>query len=626
MANRFAEGWYANYLSHNSSLDLLWTHRQSGNWDYGGVGYKGLTGASLTKFGSDLWVTTNPFMLWPRSGPSHVSVSRSSDGRIWAGVKSFDLVSSRTPVLVAGGQSLNLFSVETGLGGNQGDIVHWRCDLAGNWSREVLGVRAYECAATFAAGALQVYYVSPADNLIWAKVYREGQGWSNPVNFMSISASTPDNVVLSASAYQNKGFVSIWLRDNRSVWMRNIDFSTDGGVSHGDAYPLGSSSGYLYTPSSPCCFLPPRGKPYLWAGTPDGAQTLEFTELTGNAQDSSSATQPVYNQALNGTPGAVYISYTQGTVRPRYHINTLIYAPPGSRNDSPDLPPSSVTYSDGSTTGTTNSVTKSFTQGVTASASVSFPAESGSLSAEWSKSTTESSTDSVAINKSRGDSISQDGSREHDGIDHSSDKFVLWLNPKLTGYTDNLGNVEWEVGVDGEIMKIIDVTVAELQNPSLMTSSKKNALDVAGLTAEDYEEILSTNGFLNTDRPIDLDRYIPCNKTIDYTNDRDRHGHGISGTQTGTISTSQLSQRVLSNSTAVSYSVKAETSGFVSTSVGVNFSWTNTNESGSSEETTQTATYSISPPSPEWGGSAMIYVYWDRIFQTFAFSLEELGA
>ncbi|CUW40576.1 protein of unknown function [Magnetospirillum sp. XM-1] len=347
----------------------------------------------------------------------------------------------------------------------------------------------------------------------------------------------------------------------------------------------------------------------LWVGfraDSDSGVLLQCSSADGINWSSNGS----IGQTGQGGPTFLGVDIQTGTLTPKYIVTSVIYAPPGSAAGTA----SSVSYSQGSQAGTTVSTGNSFQQGYSVTAGV----DTGAFSAEASFgcSSETSSSSSVSINKSTTFTIDLSGPN-NDGIDHQNDGFYLWLNPLLNIYADSFGDVQWLMSVAGATMQIVWVQAGWLLQPGTMPQDVQQTLDAAGLTPTDYAAILSTNPFM-PGGTIDPNRYLLLNQTFTYE----------AGSPTESFTLSNSETQTQTQETSVTYSVDATVKGGeeVTAAIGANFEWTNSSSTETESETDQTATFTINPPSSGYDGPVMLYVYWDNVYQSFAFSLEPLSS
>jgi len=321
-----------------------------------------------------------------------------------------------------------------------------------------------------------------------------------------------------------------------------------------------------------------------------------------------------------------------GQVLPAYQILTLVYAPPGTHGGTSTSQESTsqVLYASGSTTGTTDSISNSFKDSVDVSVSVSnIPIISLGVSADFTASQQTGSTTQVNINKGANNQIIVPGPGA-DGINHSYDLFYLWLNPQLNVTIDHLGNVAWEIGVNGQDMLIQYVYAEWLLNPSLMPPGVVQALAGAGLTTADYDQILACNPFYagaatgdpNRVAPIEPGRFVLTTHSFPYEPPQAADDLVPLMTYTLTSATTTTNTQQVQNQYAVSVGVSAGFKFIWDDTVKVTGSmeWTNSSTSTQTTGSTQQAGVTVGGPAYGYTGPTDVLVYWDTIFQSFMFS------
>jgi hypothetical protein len=316
-----------------------------------------------------------------------------------------------------------------------------------------------------------------------------------------------------------------------------------------------------------------------------------------------------------------------GTGRPRYKVLALIYSPPGTNGGKAS---SYVEYGTSSTTGTTTSTSASFKDGVdvTASVGVNLPVVKLGASGEFSASKTTTNTDTLDIKKTTTTTIRVTGPAE-DGINHDHDLFYLWLNPLINLDLDPENNIVWSLVVDGPTMNLQYVYVGWLKNPATMPPGVASELKSAGLTAQDYQEILALNPFTQVTEMIhpyvDLSRYLPTTQSFPYI--PPLTANDPVATLTDTISDTVTISRAHSIQTqySVSMSLSASFGGdkdLLSGSLKADGSltWTDTSTTTSTNSSTQSATVSVGGPAFGYSGPTDVLVYWDCIYNSFLFA------
>jgi hypothetical protein len=300
-----------------------------------------------------------------------------------------------------------------------------------------------------------------------------------------------------------------------------------------------------------------------------------------------------------------------GTVRPKFYVLTVLYAPPGT-NDGKSV--SLVDYSSESATGTKTSTEKSWKVGVSLTAGKE---EGGLLGFEVSPSGSDSS--SLEIKKSTTFDIKVPGPAK-DGIDHDHDVFVLMLNPLLnvTVYSGN--HLVWTLNVDGPVMNVQYVYAGWLNNHSPMPRGVKAQLDEAGLGASDYQTILSTNPFASGASVIDPDRFLPTPQSFAY--EPPYSAHDAPWTETLTLENTVTS----TSKVEVGYSVSAKASIPIIKDLlnfGTSMEFTNTNSTETSTESKQSAAVTVGGPAFGYTGPTDVLVYWDTVYNSFTFAFAD---
>jgi len=359
----------------------------------------------------------------------------------------------------------------------------------------------------------------------------------------------------------------------------------------------------------------------LWRIFNDGSQ---LTQLTDFAIASSPKVGRM--QISNGTLGEwVYFRadgdglyrYFQpasvlatGTVRPKFYVLTVLYAPPGT-NSGKSV--SLVDYSSESATGTKTSTESSWKKDL--SVTVGEPEKAGF---QFEASETDTQSSSLEIKKSTTFDIKLPGPAK-DGIDHDHDVFVLMLNPLLnvTIYSGN--HLVWTLDVDGPVMNVQYVYAGWLNGHAVMAPGVKAQLDEAGLGASDYKTILSTNPFVSGAPVIDPDRFLPTPQSFAYE-------PPYSANDTPWTQTFILENTVASTKKAeVKYSVSAKGSLPILDwlKIGGDLEWTSTNSTETSTESKQSAAVTVGGPAFGYRGPTDVLVYWDTVYNSFMFAFPD---
>jgi FG-GAP-like repeat len=303
-----------------------------------------------------------------------------------------------------------------------------------------------------------------------------------------------------------------------------------------------------------------------------------------------------------------------GQLYPKYHLLTVLYAPPGTNGGNSK---SQVLYATGSTTGTTTSMTSSFKDGVVVTAS--FVDLGGS--AQFTESQTTDNTVSINKTTSTTSSITVPGPAQ-DGINHGDDLFVLWLNPVLNVTIDD--HVTWELAVNGQEMVTLQVYASWLQDPSNMPPGVAQQLADAGLTTADYAQILSCNPFTSENPAIDPNRFVLLG-SVPYE-------PPASSGDTPVIQNYNQSNATTSTDTTqtqVQYeaTLKEGVSGILEEWLKFNASgsltWTNISAFTQTTGSSQSAGFTIGGPAFGYASDdTELFFYWDTVFSSFMFSFD----
>jgi hypothetical protein len=311
-----------------------------------------------------------------------------------------------------------------------------------------------------------------------------------------------------------------------------------------------------------------------------------------------------------------------GTVTPKYQVVTVVYAPPGANGGKST---SQVTYGNGSTLGTKTSNSNSFKAGINVKASVGFAGSGGSLEFGYSTDETDSST--IEVKKSKNVSINVIGAGQ-DGISHDYDIFYLWLNPQLTITSDGQGLFDIQLGATTETMTIQYVYAAWLKNPATLPPGLKATLDKAGLTVEDYEQILSTNPFSKDGVKIDAERYLPTSQSFPYIPPFSPNDPVPTQTFRTENSISNSTVKSVQTSYKVGFSATIGIKGILDASLETSstLEWTNSVSREANRTSTQEATVTVGGPSFGYQGPTDVLVYWDTVFSSFLFRFPTTAA
>lgn len=380
----------------------------------------------------------------------------------------------------------------------------------------------------------------------------------------------------------------------------------------------------------------------------------------------------------HATTGSVY-NYPKscfgpvGYAFPSYYILTLIYTPPGC---TPSSSPtgykcgsgSSVSYGSGSSAGSTVSIENSTGASTSLTATLD-----GALSVSGGYSETSTSGSSVTISKSTNHVVTwpNPGPAGSDGITHDYDQFFILLNPAvaMTGWHDPVtqqNHVQWSLGTkNGAPARIQRVQVSYLRcalagigprpgnsgngggpsvydpngscsaNPFLQMQGPPDASAsngwLPGLTYEDYKQILTQDLFWNASpsNPILIPTARFVAQSTDFTYDQAGGPQGascavqtqsISNSNTTTNTSSTQTQYQASMSLSAGFPIGAATLDLKSTT---SLTWTNKTSNSLTNANSQTATATVGCTSVNWTGPDFVTAYYDTLYGTFLFALDD---
>ncbi|MFO0591036.1 MAG: carboxypeptidase-like regulatory domain-containing protein [Polyangiaceae bacterium] len=332
------------------------------------------------------------------------------------------------------------------------------------------------------------------------------------------------------------------------------------------------------------------------------------------------------NQDSGHAPALTARESVLGTVRPKFQVITILYAPPGANGGKGT---SQVVYANGSSAGTTHSISDSFKGSVEITARIGDDkAWSGGGTFSYSNTSTDTST--LDVKKSETKTITVTGPN-HDGLNHDYDVFYVCTNPLYTITKTNGFDVRWELGIDGSEMKTLTLYAGWLNGKLSRPSQIDDILRSANLTEEDLATILATNPFGQDhdtgSTAIDTTRYVDTGQGYSYlpAPEAGATPPTFSDRWENTISTSQ------SHSTQLQYTASGTftqgVTGLWSVKETAGFQITHTNTLGTSSSSTQSASFTVGGPSSDYKGTGVyLKVYWDTLFNTFMFKLADAAA
>jgi hypothetical protein len=332
-----------------------------------------------------------------------------------------------------------------------------------------------------------------------------------------------------------------------------------------------------------------------------------------------------------------------GTVTPSYLVLTVFYSPPGSASGHGT---SSVTYEMDSTAGTTTSASTTFKSDVSSSVDTSgkvWGVGSGSGTG-FETSHSLSYSDSMDIRKTKSTTHTLNGPIDKDEINHDEDEIWLLLKPTVKLGLSSL-IAKWMLGETRSPAQ--PVRAGELNNHLKMSDGTAKWLNWAGITPSDYPCILARDPLaaqadgitakdypclraLQTDgkSPFESGRFTPLNQTfaykpLDSSGASSEQGYKLSSSETRTITTEIEDTYTVK---ATETPIDANFGSYYSAKVNDTSSWGWTNKSTSStvKGNTQIAQLTVRNPSSTYSGSTVLDVYFDTIYNTFAFAIRPI--
>jgi hypothetical protein len=331
-----------------------------------------------------------------------------------------------------------------------------------------------------------------------------------------------------------------------------------------------------------------------------------------------------------------------GVINPRYVIAALVYAPPGCAG----VPATTkcqqtglVDYVSGSSMGTKLNIANSLKAGTQVTASAGTQTEGAELTFGFTYTSGQSQT--VSLTKSATYEVKDPGPNV-DGIDHDQDMFIILINPIVTLSQQSNGNVNWTPGFSGSGAAPQNIWVSELRDPATMNPDKAKLLQQLGFTAADFKTIRCMDPFAGPGvingpggpRPdpcqetatengstavgIDTNRYRPTTEIIQYDTPPP---NGACPNEIYTLKNDYQTENATSSQE--DYSISVQVQGgipvFDTLKVQNTFTWTTSNTDTTTQDSTQSLSYTAACPSVNYTGPLDFTVYVDQLYGTFAF-------
>jgi hypothetical protein len=350
-----------------------------------------------------------------------------------------------------------------------------------------------------------------------------------------------------------------------------------------------------------------------------------------------------------------------GTFFGKYIILTIIYAPPGTNGGKST---SQVAYESDSSTGTTTTHSHSFKQDYSVSATLKVGlgcstndgkttcplSVGGGGSFDYTKN--ETHRDALDIKK-KISSVIQVNGPSADGVDHNRDEIWLFLRPKYD-VTIVGTDVTWALDPDQSAGLEQYVYVGWLKDPSSIQPGILRDLQAAGITPQEYQEILTADTLAECLPPVVAERPeahqppvrlpplpVPCSAPVPSAPQYVQTGWNLPYNppfapgdpvplQQYSIDNSTVSTHTDSYEKSRKYGIEfdfgVDTPKFKASLTEQN-SWTTTdiNTTAASTGTEEKMSVNIGGPAFGYTGPANMDVYYDTLYKTFAFLPTELS-
>jgi hypothetical protein len=358
-----------------------------------------------------------------------------------------------------------------------------------------------------------------------------------------------------------------------------------------------------------------------------------------------------------------------GTIFPSYYIFSLYYVPPGC---TPSTAPtgykcgsgSFVTYASGSTYGSTASVENSMGTSTSLSATVD---DALTVSAGVSETVTNGTSVTITKANTASQSWPSPGPAGPDGINHDFDEFFILLNPAVAmkGWHDPItgqNHVQWSLETkNGSPARIQRVQVSYLRcalagigprpgatgsgggnydphnlctpTSGLLMQGQPDASAangwLPGLTYDDYKQILAQDLFWNSaNQPVLIPTSRFAAQSVDFVyeppavtgNSCVTQTQAISNSNTVTNSSSAQNQYTASASLSASFPIGATKLDLKATN---SFTWTTKTSSSLSTANSQSASATVLCSSASWNGPYFVTAYYDTLYGTFLFAMDD---
>jgi hypothetical protein len=240
--------------------------------------------------------------------------------------------------------------------------------------------------------------------------------------------------------------------------------------------------------------------------------TIPSSSSTGFAIDIMATSSG--SAAFLGTWIAVGPRVYNGTVKARYLVLSVVYAPPGTDGGKIS---SSVSYATGSTTGTTTSVSHSFKTDNTLSleGKAGVAGNGGGAGVTWDYSQAATDSSSLETKKSINKTINLSGPSA-DGINHDEDRIYVWFNPAID-LAVSTNAITWALNRSQSSDDIVPIPVGYLNNgKTVIPPGFLLILQHAGIKPEDYPVILAQDPLAGDESALGSSRFVEVGDPYTY--------------------------------------------------------------------------------------------------------------
>jgi hypothetical protein len=211
-----------------------------------------------------------------------------------------------------------------------------------------------------------------------------------------------------------------------------------------------------------------------------------------------------------------------------------------------------------------------------------------------------------------------------DGVDHNRDEIWLLLHPKFdVTYYPEFGHVTWSFDPDQSQAVLVYAYVGWLKTPSQIPAGLLRDFNAFGITEQDYSDILNQDPLANSTAAPEAPRYVSLLTTLPYeppfsaTDAVPLQNYALDNGETLTHTDSYQDSEKL----GITVQGGFDFTDFLKLSLKEEnvFTWTHSNITAASTGSEQKASLTMGGPAFGYSGPENIAVYYDTIYNTFAF-------